>query len=328
MNVFISGGSGYVGHVLVPRLLNLGHYVRVFDTLWYGCHLPNDPKLQVIQGDIRKIPDEVLANQDVVIHLACISNDASFELDEALSRTINFDAFEPLVVAAKAAGVKRFIYCSTSSVYGVSNAPEVTEEHALVPLTLYNRYKAECEPILWRHMSDDFTCVVLRPATLCGYSPRMRFDLAVNALTLGALSKGVIHVNGGSQMRPNLHINDMAEVYVRMLTWPHEAVHGQVFNVSQINKSILELAYLVKDIIKNETGSQCYIEVQESSDDQRSYQVSSRKIFERLGYRPTWAIAQAIRDIVHAYQNHLFSNDPFYIDKYHNVRWMRRLAVK
>jgi nucleoside-diphosphate-sugar epimerase len=328
MNIFVTGGCGYMGHVLVPRLLNLGHNVTVYDTLWFGVYLPNDPKLQVIQGDIRNIPNEVLANQDVVIHLACISNDASFELDEALSRTINFDAFEPLVVAAKAAGVKRFIYCSTSSVYGVSNAPEVTEEHALVPLTLYNRYKAECEPILWRHMSDDFTCVVLRPATLCGYSPRMRFDLAVNALTLGALSKGVIRVNGGSQMRPNLHINDMAEVYVRILTWPHEAIHGQVFNVSRDNYSIMELAHIVNGNVRRETGSHCHIEVQESSDDQRSYQVSSRKIFERLGYRPSYTIGQAIRDIILANQNHLFPDNPFYEDRYHNVRWMRRLAVK
>lgn len=329
MNVFITGGAGYVGHVLVPELLRRFYQVTVYDTLWYGCNLPNDPKLRVIKGDIRDIDllGKSLVDQDIVIHLACISNDASFELDEELSRTINYYAFEPLVLKAKEAGVQRFIYCSTSSVYGISNAPEVTEEHALVPLTLYNRYKAACEPILWHHMSDNFTCVTLRPATLCGYSPRMRFDLAVNALTRGACENGVIQVNGGSQMRPNLHINDMVRLYANMLLYPHYKIHGKTFNVSRINASISGLANLIKKIVDKETGSNCKIKVKSSNDDQRSYRISSTKIFNELNFHALLSVTKAVKEIVRAYQNHLFPTDPFNADRQYNVRWMKRLGV-
>ena len=160
---------------------------------------------------------EALAGQDAVLHLACISNDASFELDEKLSETINYDCFEPMVIAAKKAGVKRFVYCSSSSVYGVSDSPDVTEDHPLVPLTLYNKFKGMCEPMLWKHKADDFTCVVIRPATVCGYSPRTRLDLSVNILTNHAVNKGTITVFGGNQMRPNLHVEDMVDAYLLML---------------------------------------------------------------------------------------------------------------
>src|SRR5262245_19276974 len=179
-NVLITGGAGYVGHVLAPRLLSEGYAVTVYDALYFGCRLPNHPKLRVIKGDIRDTARlaEALIGQDAVLHLACISNDASFELDEKLSETINYDCFEPMVVAAKKASVKRFVYCSSSSVYGVSDSPNVTEEHPLVPLTLYNKFKGMCEPILWKQQAPDFTCVTLRPATVCGYSPRMRLDLS------------------------------------------------------------------------------------------------------------------------------------------------------
>ena len=206
-NVLITGGAGYVGHVLTPRLLARGYKVTVYDILYFGCRLPNDPNLTVIQGDIRDTAKlaQALKGQDAVLHLACISNDASFELDEKLSQTINFDCFEPLVVAAKQAGVKRFVYASSSSVYGVSDSPDVTEEHPLLPLTLYNKFKGLCEPLLWKHKAEDFTCVTIRPATVCGYSPRTRLDLSVNILTNHAFNKGVITVFGGNQMRPNLH---------------------------------------------------------------------------------------------------------------------------
>src|SRR5690349_19247543 len=180
-NVLVTGGAGYVGHVLTPRLLAEGYHVTVYDRLYFGCRLPNDRNLRVVQGDIRDRAQlaQTLAGQDAVLHLACISNDASFELDEKLSETINYDCFEPMVMAAKKAGVKRFVYCSSSSVYGVSDSPNVTEDHPLVPLTLYNKFKGMCEPLLWKHKSDDFTAIVIRPATLCGYAPRQRLDLSV-----------------------------------------------------------------------------------------------------------------------------------------------------
>ena len=177
--VLVTGGSGYVGCVLVPKLLEAGYSVVVYDLMLFTADgLPSHPNLQIVKGDVRDTSSFAAALDGVhsVIHLACISNDPSFELDSVLSKSINYDCFDSMVAACKSAGVRRFIYASTSSVYGVSNAPEVTEEHPLVPITDYNKYKGLCEPILLRYQAPEFTTVVIRPATVCGYSPRMRFE--------------------------------------------------------------------------------------------------------------------------------------------------------
>src|SRR5260370_17844706 len=243
-NVLITGGAGYVGNTLTPRLLSEGYHVTVYDQLYFGCRLPNSPHLKVIQGDIRDTPKvaEALVGQDAILHLACISNDASFELDEKLSESINYDCFEPLVVAAKKAGVKRFIYCSSSSVYGVSESPDVTEDHPLVPLTLYNKYKGMCEPLLFKHQSREFVCVTIRPATLCGYAPRQRLDLSVNILTNPAITNKKITLFGGSQKRPNLHMQDMVDLYELLLNVPDEKISGEIFNAGFQNMSIMHIA--------------------------------------------------------------------------------------
>ena len=328
-NVLITGGAGYVGHVLTPRLLQSGYQVTVYDKLFFGCRLPNHQKLRVVQGDIRD--KEKLAplfkGQDAVLHLACISNDASFELDERLSKTINYDCFEPIVTAAKEAGVKRFVYCSSSSVYGVSNSPDVTEDHPLVPLTLYNKFKGMCEPVLWKHKSDDFTCVTIRPATVCGYSPRTRLDLSVNILTNHAVNKGVITVFGGLQMRPNLHIEDMVDAYELMLTAPHEKIHGEVFNIGFENHSISDIALMVQKIVSEEFPDKGKIDIVTTpSDDNRSYHVNSDKVFRLLGYRPKRTIEDAVRDLARAFRNHLL-DDSFDNDWYYNVRTMKRIGA-
>ena len=328
-NVLITGGAGYVGHVLTPRLLQSGYHVTVYDKLFFGCRLPNDPKLRVVQGDIRDTEKlaPLFEGQDAVLHLACISNDASFELDERLSKTINYDCFEPLVVSAKKAGVKRFVYCSSSSVYGVSNSRDVTEDHPLVPLTLYNKFKGMCEPILWKHKSEDFTCVTIRPATICGYSPRTRLDLSVNILTNHAVNKGVITVFGGLQMRPNLHIEDMVDAYELMLTAPHEKIHGEVFNIGFENHSIADIAVMVQKIVAEEFPKKGKIDIVTTpSDDNRSYHVNSDKVFRVLGYRPKRTIADAVRDLARAFRNHLL-DDSFENDWYYNVRTMKRIGA-
>jgi nucleoside-diphosphate-sugar epimerase len=329
-NVLITGGAGYVGHVLTPRLLAAGHHVTVYDTLFFGCRLPNDPKLRVIQGDIRDTARlaEAFKEQDAVLHLACISNDASFELDENLSKTINYDCFEPLLLAAKRARVKRFVYCSSSSVYGVSNAPDVTEEHPLVPLTLYNKFKGMCEPILWKHKADDFTCVTIRPATVCGYSPRTRLDLSVNILTNHAVNKGVITVFGGGQMRPNLHIEDMVDAYELMLAAPHEKIHGEVFNIGFENHSIADIARMVQKIVAEEMPEKRKIEIVTTpSNDNRSYHVNSDKIRSVLGFKAQRTIEDAVRDLARAFRNHLLPAS-FDDDWYYNVRTMKRIGAK
>jgi nucleoside-diphosphate-sugar epimerase len=229
-----------------------GWDVRVFDTLWYGTdHFTRNPKLSLVKGDVRDIKavKESLKDCEYVLHLACISNDASFELDENLSTSVNLDSFEPLVIAAKEAGVKRFVFASSSSVYGVSDSPNVTEDHPLVPLTLYNKYKGMCEPLLLKHTDNNFVGVVFRPATVCGYAPRLRLDLSVNILTNFAVNKGKIIVFGGAQLRPNLHVQDYADLCKLLLTAPSDKAANQVFNCGFQNMRIMDIAKAVKDIL-------------------------------------------------------------------------------
>jgi nucleoside-diphosphate-sugar epimerase len=329
-NVLVTGGAGYVGHVLTPRLLDAGYTVTVYDDLFFGCRLPNSPALRVVRGDIRDTAKlaPCFEGQDAVLHLACISNDASFELDEKLSQTINYDCFEPMVLAAKEAGVKRFVYCSSSSVYGVSDSPNVTEDHPLVPLTLYNKFKGMCEPLLWKHKADDFTCIVMRPATVCGYSPRTRLDLSVNILTNHAINKGAITVFGGNQMRPNLHIEDMVDAYLMMLEAPHEKVHGETFNIGFQNYSIAEIAGMVKRIVEEEMPEKGEIKIITTpSNDMRSYHVNSDKVARVLGFQAKRSIEDAVRDLTRAFRNYLLP-ESFDDDWYYNVRTMKKIGAK
>lgn len=323
-NVFVTGGAGYVGSVLVPQLLEMGYKVTVFDTFWFGDYLPRHPGLTVIKGDIRDIQE--LCDIDAVIHLANISNDPSFDLDPTLSTSINFDAFEPLVMAAKKAGVQRFINCSSSSVYGLSENPEVKEDHPLVPMTLYNKFKGLCEPLLWKHMADDFTCVNIRPATVCGYSPGQRLDLAVNILTNHAVNSDSIKVMGGSQKRPNLHIQDMVDCYKLMLEAPHEKIHGQTFNVGGPNHTIMELAKIVQAEVEAALGRTVPIEVTPTNDT-RSYWINSDKIRDQLFFVPRFSVQRAIQDLIRAFKGGLLP-DPMTDTRYSNVKKLIELGVK
>lgn len=297
MRICVTGSNGYVGSLLVPQLLADGHEVVGYDLQWFYT-FPEMKGLTQVKGDIRDLSkfSYSVAGCDAVIALACISNDTSCSLDEALSTSINYDAFRPMVIAAKLMGVRRFIYCSSSSVYGVSDAPDITEDHPLVPLTLYNRYKGMAEPLLLNEANDVFTTVIIRPATVCGYAPRQRLDLTVNILTAHAVMKKVITVFGGEQKRPNLHIQDMVDVYKLLLTAPHEKVHKQIFNVGTQNMSLDEIAILVQGIVKEELGIDAPIE-HKSHTDNRSYHVNSDKIKNVLGFVPKYSIGDAVRDL-------------------------------
>jgi nucleoside-diphosphate-sugar epimerase len=321
--VLVTGGGGYVGAVLVPKLLAQGYRVRVIDLFLFGEDvLPRHPKLELVKGDLRDAAAVArsMKGVEMVIHLACISNDPSFELNPTLSRSINYDCFEPLVAEAKRAGVRRFVYASTSSVYGVSDAPDVTEDHPLVPLTDYNKYKGMCEPILLRYQSDDFTTVIIRPATVCGYSPRLRLDLTVNILTSLAVSQRRITIFGGSQKRPNIHIEDISDLYVELLTMPADMIAGKTFNAAYQNHTVAQLGEIVRGIVEREMPELKPIKVETSpSNDLRSYHVSSDKIKRELGWTPQRTIEDAVRDLCAAFRAGKVPNAATDI-RYYNVK--------
>ena len=292
--------------------------------------LPDNPNLTIVNGDIRDTAafSKAVAGHDAVLHLACISNDASFVLDENLSTTTNLDCFEPMVIAAKKAGIKRFVYASTSSVYGVSDQPDVTEDHPLVPLTLYNDYKGRCEPQLFKHMSDDMTCVTIRPATVCGYSPRTRLDLSVNILTTHAVTNGVITVFGGDQLRPNLHIQDMCNLYKLLLKVPAEKIQGETFNAGYQNHSIADLAKIVRKVVMEEFPEKGDIKIVTTpSDDNRSYHINSSKIKRVIGFEATHTVEDAVRELCKAFKENGLP-DPMGNDWYYNVRTMQALNAQ
>jgi len=332
-NVLVTGACGYVGSLLCPQLVKAGYNVFGYDIGWFGIdHFPERGKLSV--ADIR---DAILfewtckrSKIDTVINLACVSNDASFKLNKKLSKSINLESFEPMVISAKSAGVRRFISASTSSVYGVSDAKNITEEHPLVPLTLYNKYKAETEPLLLKHLDDNFQGVIIRPATLCGYAPRLRLDLTVNILTNHAITNNEIKVFGGEQLRPNLHIQDMCDLYELLVGLPQDSFpNKEIYNCGYNNFSINDIASIVKYTLKDfEYASEKFIKITKvESDDKRSYHINSSKIFKHLGFKPKHYVTQAVRDLYEAFKAGKIPNS-MEDDSYYNVRKLKKLGVK
>ena len=326
--VLVTGGAGYVGAVLVPKLLRSGHRVKVLDWYLFGEHVFDAVKgtgLEQIKGDIRDgdLLARIVPGCDAVIHLACISNDPSCELNPDLTCSVNFDAFAPLVETSKLADVRRFIYASTSSVYGVSDAPAVTEDHPIAPLTIYSQYKAKCESILLEQQSQAFVPVIIRPATVCGYSPRQRLDVVVNILTTHAFHRRQITIFGGRQLRPNIHIEDMTDLYVQLLEEPDRRIAGQIFNVGQENHTVDQLAQIVREVAKQEVpGCDRVPIVTRSTDDLRSYHICSKKIEQTLNYVPKRTIEDAVRDLMRAFKDGKIP-DATDNDRYYNVRTMR-----
>tara|TARA_B100001013_G_scaffold328133_1_gene241701 strand:- start:78 stop:1058 length:981 start_codon:yes stop_codon:yes gene_type:complete len=323
--IFITGGAGYVGAELVPLLIENGFKVTVLDLMIYGEDvLDKHDNLKVIKGDIRDIEilKQNIPGHEVVIHLACISNDPSFELNPTLGRSINLEAFSPLVKISKCSGVSKFIYASSSSVYGVKEEKNVHEEMLLEPLTDYSKFKAECEGVLSEYQQDDFTTVTLRPATVCGYSKRQRLDVVVNILTNLAYHNRKITVFGGSQLRPNIHIKDMALAYLSLINCSNDRIAGEIFNVGDENYSVLELSQIVKEVIGDDVEF-IYSETQ----DNRSYHISSEKISKKLDFKPTHSIKQAVIDLRKAFEEGLLKN-PLTNDKYFNINMMQKINLQ
>jgi nucleoside-diphosphate-sugar epimerase len=323
--VLVTGGAGYVGSSLVPKLIAAGYETVVLDLYLYGDVFSDvtSDRLIEIKGDLRSGADvaRALAGCDAVIHLACISNDPSFDLDPELGRSINFDCFRPLVRLARDGGARRFIYASSSSVYGVKREANVTEDLALEPLTDYSKYKAMCEEVLDEERAPGFVAVTLRPATVCGYAPRLRLDLTVNILTNHAVNNGRITVFGGEQLRPNIHVEDMTDLYLRLLEAPDAAVDGKIWNAGYDNLKVGEIARMVR----REVGP---VEIVVTpTDDHRSYHVSSEKIARELGFRAGRSVKDAIVDLKAAFAGGKVP-DAMTDDRYYNIRRMQSLKLR
>ena len=322
--ILITGGAGYVGAVLTPSLLTKGYKVTVIDLMIYGEEvLKKNDNLTVIKGDIRdtKLLKEIIPGHDVVIHLACISNDPSFELNPTLGKSINLDAFTPLVEISKKNKVKRFVYASSSSVYGLKDEKDVNEEMSLEPLTEYSKYKADCEEILNKNKSEEFTPTTIRPATVCGYSPRQRLDLVVNILTNLAFNKRNITIFGGDQLRPNIHIKDMIRAYELVIEAPVEKVSGEIFNVGYENMKVKEIANLVQEVV----GPDVTLEYKKT-DDNRSYHISSKKIEKNLGFKSKSTVRDAVIDLKIALEKG-FLPDSLSKENYFNIKKMQLIKL-
>ncbi|OQA34708.1 MAG: UDP-glucose 4-epimerase [Betaproteobacteria bacterium ADurb.Bin341] len=311
MKFFVTGGCGYKGHVLVPKLLNRGYEVVVFDTIWFGNFLQPHPALTVIKGDVRDVDAINLDGIDGIVHLSSIANDPCGDLDPKLTWEVSALATMQLADKARRKGVKRFVYASSGSVYGVKDEPQVTEDLKLKPISEYNKTKMVAERVLLSY-SDDMSVQIVRPATVCGYSPRMRLDVSVNMLTMQALSKGKITVFGGDQTRPNIHIDDITDVYLHLID--HPEVTG-VFNAGFENISILDIAKLVTKYVPVEI-------VVTESNDPRSYRVNSDKLLA-TGFKPKKAVEDAIREIIAKFQSGELKDE----DRFHNLRWMEKTVL-
>ena len=325
MKILVTGGGGYVGSVLVRKLIEADYDVTVLDTMVYGKNPLRNirSEIDLCIGDIRnkQLLKTILKNTDIVIHLASISNDPSSELNHKLTTDVNYEATIDLVNLSKQSNVKRFIFASTSSVYGIKKTENVTEDLSLEPLTIYSKTKAWAEEYILENNNDDFTTTSIRSATVCGYSPRMRLDTVVNILTAHAINNNKIIVYGGSQKRPNIHIDDISDLYMQMITADKDKIAGQAFNVGFENHTVNKLAEMIRNIISKDIE----IEIQ-PTDDLRSYHISSDKIQKTLGFKPKKTISDAVYDIKEAFKTGKIPD--WTSSKYYNVKKLKELEIK
>lgn len=311
MKILVTGGCGYKGHVLVPKLLNHGHQVIAFDIQWFGNFLQPHPDLQVIQGDVRHISTVPLEGVDCIIHLSSIANDPCGDLDPKLTWEVSALATMQLADKARRLGIKRFIYASSGSVYGVKEEAQVTEDLELDPISEYNKTKMVAERVLLSY-ANDMVVQMVRPATVCGYSPRMRLDVSVNMLTMQALTRGRITVFGGDQTRPNIHIDDITDVYLHLLD--HPEVTG-VYNAGFENISILDIAKLVTRHVPADI-------IVSASNDPRSYRVNSDKLLA-TGFTPKKSVEHAILELIEKYRAGELKDE----ERFSNLKWMQKTVL-
>jgi len=311
MNILVTGGCGYKGSVLVPKLLARGYNVRVLDTMWFGNFLATHANLSVIQGDVRDIDQISLNDIDTIVHLSSVANDPCGDLDPKLTWEISALATMQLADKAVRQDVKQFIYASSGSVYGIKEEEQVTEDLELKPISEYNKTKMVSERVLLSY-ADKMVVQIIRPATVCGNSPRMRLDVAVNLLTMQALSKGKITVFGGNQARPNIHLDDITDVYLHFMDHPK---HTGIYNAGFENITILDIANLITKYIPVE------ILVTESNDP-RSYRINSDKLLS-TGFKPKKTVEHAVKEIIESYRNGVLKDE----DHFYNLKWMEKTGI-
>jgi nucleoside-diphosphate-sugar epimerase len=308
MKLLVTGACGYKGTVLVPKLLQAGHEVVALDCMWFGNFLKAHPALRVVEGDVRDTDRIELHGVDAIIHLASVANDPCGDLDPKLTWEVSALATMQLADRAVRAGIRRFIYASSGSVYGVKDEPQVTEELPLKPISEYNKTKMVAERVLLSY-APSMVVQIVRPATVCGWSPRMRLDVSVNMLTMQALTNGRITLFGGGQVRPNIHIDDITDLYLFLLDHPE---HRGIYNAGFENLSIREIAERVAAQFPAEILVQ-------GANDPRSYRVNSDKLLA-TGFAPKKTVNDAIREIIAKYQRGELKDE----DRFHNLRWMQR----
>ncbi len=312
MKILVTGGCGYKGSVLIPLLLDAGHEITSVDTQWFGNYLLSHKNLENIKLDIRDTQKIPLEGKDVVIHLANIANDPAVELNPTLSWEVNVLAGQQLIDKAQRAGISQFIFASSGSVYGVKDEPNVTEDLELVPISVYNKTKMVAERVFMSY-KDKMQVHCIRPATVCGFSSRMRLDVSVNMFTYQALKNGKMTVFGGDQTRPNIHIKDIANIYKHFIDNPN--IPSGFYNAGFENISIKSIAEMVSTVIPSD------IEIT-SSNDPRSYRQDSTKLL-KTGFEPKYSVIDAIKEIADSYQNNKLPEG----ENCYTVKWMKRIKL-
>lgn len=322
--IFLIGGAGYIGARLVPILLKKNYIVKVYDIFFFKNKLKKHKNLKIVKGDIRNISKlhKEMKGYQILIHLACLSNDPSANIDKEFTKSINLNCFEDIVISAKNLNFERFIYASSASVYGISNKKNVKENHPLKPLTIYSKCKKACEKILQKYSTNNFATIIFRPATVCGYSPRMRFDLSVNILTNHAYNNSKIKIFGGNQLRPNLHILDYCRAVLFLIKADKKKVNKEIFNVGNENYSINQIANIVKKTVELKTRKKITF-VREKTNDKRSYHINSDRIYKKLKFKTKENIKSAIIEVINALKRKEFKNT-LKSKEYFNIEIVKR----
>jgi nucleoside-diphosphate-sugar epimerase len=329
--ILIAGGAGYVGSVLCPALVRRGYSIRVFDTFWFWdspeefltkTQLNAQSQVEIIHGDLRNRAEvrRALQNVDTVIQLACISNDPSSDLDPEFTHSINYTGNVIIIDEAKKLGIEKFVFTSSSSVYGIKDEPQVTEDMSLKPLTQYSKLKVAIENYLLTQIDQSFKAVIIRPSTICGFSPRQRLDVVVNMLTDFAINQRKIRVFGGDQLRPNIHIKDIVALYIKLVETSFQNLSGKIFNAGWDNLKVKEIAEIVSEVVGKVEKE--FV----PTNDNRSYHVSSERVWRELGFKSERTVQEAVQDLVSAFRDGQIS-DPSN-SRHHNVRQMQAMLQK